>query len=167
YFGSGKPPRRSGNRHPNIQPQDVFPCKDGFVVIVVGNDGQYAKFCEEIGRPDLIDDPLYRTNGDRVSNLATLMPEIVEALSHDTMKGWVMRLELAGVPCAPINTVPDVLADPQALHRGMKIEMDHPVSGTLSMLANPMRFADAALEYRRPPPMLGEHGEEIRRELDS
>ncbi|MBC2777050.1 CaiB/BaiF CoA transferase family protein [Parasphingopyxis marina] len=165
YFVSGKPPKRSGNRHPNIQPQDVFPCKDGHVVIVVGNDGQYAKFCEAIGRPDLIDDPKYRTNGDRVTHLETLFPEIIAALETDTMAGWVARLEEVGVPCAPINTVPDLLADPQAVHRGFEVKIDHPASGPLSLLASPMRFANAPVEIRRHPPSLGEHDEEIRAEL--
>src|SRR3546814_1746951 len=104
YFVSGKTPMRAGNRHPNIQPQDVFPCADGHVVIVVGNDGQYAKFCEAIGRPELIEDARFLTNGDRVRNLDQLMPALIAALSADTMKGWVARLEAAGVPCAPINT---------------------------------------------------------------
>ncbi|MEZ5708778.1 MAG: CaiB/BaiF CoA-transferase family protein [Blastomonas sp.] len=165
YFGSGNVPRRSGNRHPNIQPQDVFPCKDGYVVIVVGNDGQYVKFCDVIGRPDLSSDPRYRTNGDRVTNLDSLMPQIEEALAADGMAGWVARLEAAGVPCAPINTVPDILADPQAIHRNMLIHLEHPNAGKLPMLASPMRFANAPLEYHRHPPLLGEHDAEVRSEL--
>ncbi|BAI95059.1 CoA transferase [Sphingobium sp. TA15] len=165
YFVSGKTPMRAGNRHPNIQPQDVFPCADGHVVIVVGNDGQYAKFCEAIGRPELIEDARFLTNGDRVRNLDQLMPELIAALSADTMKGWVARLESAGVPCAPINTVPDVLADPQVRHREMLVHLDHPVSGRLAMLASPMRFRNAPVAYRRAPPLLGEHDKEILAEL--
>ncbi|HWL46193.1 MAG TPA: CaiB/BaiF CoA-transferase family protein [Sphingomonadaceae bacterium] len=167
YFVSGKTPKRAGNRHPNIQPQDVFPCADGHVVIVVGNDGQYARFCQAIGRPDLIDDPRFVTNGDRVRNLGQLMPELIAALSGDTMQGWATRLDTAGVPCAPINTLPDVLADPQVAHRQMLIHLDHPVSGRLAMLASPMRFRNAPIEYRRPPPRLGEHDAEVRTELEA
>lgn len=166
YFVSGKTPKRAGNRHPNIQPQDVFPCADGHVVIVVGNDGQYAKFCQAIGRPDLATDPRFATNGDRVRNLDQLMPELIAALAEDGMRGWVARLEAVGVPCAPINTLPDVLADPQVVHRQMLVHLDHPVSGRLAMLASPMRFRDAPVEYRRAPPLLGEHDAEVRAELD-
>ncbi len=165
YFCSGIPPERRGNRHPNIQPQDVFPCSDGHVVIVVGNDGQFRKFCEATGMAGMADDPRFATNGDRIQHLEALMPRIVAALAGDTVQGWVRRLEQAGIPCAPINTVPDVLADPQAIHRGMKMAMEHPLAGTIDLLASPIRFANAPVEYRRPPPLLGEHDDEIRGEL--
>ncbi|MHB9880395.1 CaiB/BaiF CoA transferase family protein [Pacificimonas sp. ICDLI1SI03] len=165
YFCSGKPPVRSGNRHPNIQPQDVFPCSDGHIVIVVGNDGQFRKFCEVVGLPAMADDPRFVTNGDRIKHLDALMPIIVTALAEDTMKGWVKRFETSGIPCAPINTVPDVLADSQAIHRGMKVSMEHPLAGMIDLLASPLRLATAPVEYRRPPPLLGEHDEEVRAEL--
>ncbi|MCM8732040.1 CaiB/BaiF CoA transferase family protein [Hephaestia sp. GCM10023244] len=164
YLVSGTPPRRAGNKHPNIQPQDVFPCRDGHVVVVVGNDGQYAKFCEAIARPDLAEDPRFVTNGGRVQHQAALLPEIIAALAADDMAGWVQRLEQAGVPCAPINTVPDALADAQVAHRGMLVHLDHPTAGSLPMVASPLRFANAPVSYDRAPPLLGQHDEEIRRE---
>ncbi|KQX25134.1 MULTISPECIES: CaiB/BaiF CoA transferase family protein [unclassified Sphingomonas] len=164
FLVSGNVPRRAGNKHPNIQPQDVFPCRDGHVVVVVGNDGQYAKFCEAIGRPDLAADPDFATNGGRVRNQSRLLPQIIAALAAEDMAVWVARLEAAGVPCAPINTAADAFADPQVAHREMLVHLDHPVAGSLPMVASPLRFANAPIVYDRAPPLLGEHDEEIRRE---
>ncbi|QEH80064.1 CoA transferase [Sphingomonas sp. C8-2] len=164
FLVSGNVPRRAGNKHPNIQPQDVFPCRDGHVVVVVGNDGQYAKFCEAIGRPDLAADPDFATNGGRVRNQARLLPQIIAALACEEMAVWVARLEAAGVPCAPINTAADAFADPQVVHREMLVRLDHPVAGSLPMVASPLRFDNARIVYDRAPPLLGEHDEEIRRE---
>lgn len=164
FLVSGNVPRRAGNKHPNIQPQDVFPCRDGHVVVVVGNDGQYAKFCEAIGRPDLAADPDFATNGGRVRNQSRLLPQIIAALAAEDMAVWVARLEAAGVPCAPINTAADAFADPQVAHREMLVRLDHPVAGSLPMVASPLRFANAPIVYDRAPPLLGEHDEEIRRE---
>lgn len=164
FLVSGNVPRRAGNKHPNIQPQDVFPCRDGHVVVVVGNDGQYAKFCEAIGRPDLATDPDFATNGGRVRSQARLLPQIIAALGAEDMAVWVARLEAAGVPCAPINTAADAFADPQIAHREMLVRLDHPVAGSLPMVASPLRFANAPIVYDRAPPLLGEHDEEIRRE---
>ncbi len=166
YLVSGKVPHRAGNKHPNIQPQDVFPCRDGHIVIVVGNDGQYAKFCDAIGRPDLAADPDFATNGARVQNQARLLPQIVEALAVHDMAEWARRLEAAGVPCAPINSAADAFADPQIAHREMLIRLQHPVAGNLPMVASPLRFANAPIRYDRAPPLLGEHDDEVRRELD-
>lgn len=164
FLVSGNVPRRAGNKHPNIQPQDVFPCRDGHIVVVVGNDGQYAKFCEAIGRPDLATDPDFATNGGRVRSQARLLPQIIAALGAEDMAVWVARLEAAGVPCAPINTAADAFADPQIAHREMLVRLDHPVAGSLPMVASPLRFANAPIVYDRAPPLLGEHDEEIRRE---
>jgi crotonobetainyl-CoA:carnitine CoA-transferase CaiB-like acyl-CoA transferase len=165
YFVSGKAPTRGGNRHPFIQPQDVFACRDGHIAIAVGNDGQYRAFCAAIARSDLAADPRFATNGGRLTNLAALTPEIAATLGTDDVAHWVRKLEAAGVPCAPINTVPDILADPQAIHRGMVLDLEHPVTGMLRTLASPMHFRNAPIDYRRAPPLLGEHDDEIRAEL--
>jgi crotonobetainyl-CoA:carnitine CoA-transferase CaiB-like acyl-CoA transferase len=165
YLVSGKTPKRGGNRHPFIQPQDVFACRDGHIAIAVGNDGQYRNFCAAIGRPDLATDPRFASNGGRVGNLAALTPEIATTLGGDDVGAWVVKLERVGVPCAPINTVPDILADPQAVHRGMILDLEHPVTGMVRTLASPMHFRNAPIEYRRAPPSLGEHDDEIRAEL--
>ena len=153
------------HKHPNIQPQDVFVCRDGYVVLVVGNDGQFAKFCDVIGRPDLATDPRFVNNGGRVEHQQTLLPLIRDIFKQDDMASWSQRLEAAGVPCTPINTVPGVLADPQVTHRGMLMHMTHPIVGSLPQIASPMRFQEAPLSYELAPPMLGEHSAEILAEL--
>ncbi len=165
YLVSGKPPRRSGNAHPNIQPQDVFKARDGYLVLAVGNDDQFARFCDVIERPDLAKDESFRTNAGRVRNSATLTPILLEALASRDRDHWVERCARAGVPCGPINTVPEALADPQVQHRAMRIDIPHPVAGSVPQVASPMRFKHAPLSHDRAPPLLGEHTEEILREL--
>ncbi len=165
YLVSGKPPRRSGNAHPNIQPQDVFRARDGYLVLAVGNDDQFARFCDVIERPDLAKDERFRTNAGRVRNNTTLTPILVEVLATRDRDHWVENCALAGVPCGPINTVPEALADPQVKHRSMRIDIPHPVAGSVPQVASPMRFRHAPLSHDRAPPLLGEHTEEILREL--
>jgi crotonobetainyl-CoA:carnitine CoA-transferase CaiB-like acyl-CoA transferase len=165
YLVSGKPPRRSGNAHPNIQPQDVFRTRDGFMVLAVGNDEQFARFCTVMGRPELAQDERFRTNAARVRNNAVFTPIISEVLASRDRAHWVDGCERAGVPCGPINTIPEVFEEPQIKHRDMRFELPHPVAGQVPQVASPMRFANAPLAYRRPPPLLGEHTDEILREI--
>jgi crotonobetainyl-CoA:carnitine CoA-transferase CaiB-like acyl-CoA transferase len=161
YLISGNTPKRTGNAHPNIQPQDVFPCRDGHLVLVVGNDGQFAKFCEVIGRPELATDPRFATNAGRVRNRVVLGDIIRAAFAEADMADWLARLDSAGVPCGPINTIPMVLEDEQVRHRGMKMEMEHPLAGKVDLVASPLRFKEAQLRRDRHPPLLGEHTAEI------
>jgi crotonobetainyl-CoA:carnitine CoA-transferase CaiB-like acyl-CoA transferase len=165
YLISGKPPRRTGNAHPNIQPQDVFTCRDGHVVLVVGNDGQFAAFCKAVGRPEWASDERFASNGGRVRNIAILRPLIAEIVAGRDMADWIATLEAAGVPCGPINTVPMALDDEQVRHRGMRIDIAHPVAGSVPQVASPMRFSEAGLVFDRAPPLLGQHTDEILREL--
>jgi glutaryl-CoA transferase len=165
YLVSGKVPRRTGNAHPNIQPQDVFATRDGYMVLVVGNDGQFAKCCEVLGRPDWGSDERFAKNSGRVRNLAVLRPLIAEILLERDTADWITRLEAAGVPCGPINTVPQVFEEEQVRHRGMLAEIPHPLAGTVPQVVSPMRFIDAPLTFERAPPLLGEHTAEILREL--
>lgn len=165
YLISGKPPRRTGNAHPNIQPQDVFACRDGHVVLVVGNDGQFAAFCRAIGRPAWIEDERFARNGGRVRNIAELRPLIAEIFAARDMAHWIALLEPAGVPCGPINTVPMALDDPQVRHRGMRVDIPHPVAGSVPQIASPMRFREAGLSFEKAPPLIGQHTDEILREL--
>jgi crotonobetainyl-CoA:carnitine CoA-transferase CaiB-like acyl-CoA transferase len=165
YLLSGKPPKRSGNAHPNIQPQDVFHCRDGFIALVVGNDAQFRKFCTALDRPDWSDDPQFNTNPNRVRNREVLKAAATEVLQQNDLNHWIGRFEAAGVPCAPINTIPMVFDDAQVQSRQMLRELPHPLAGSVPQIVSPMRFADAELEFRRPPPLLGEHTEEILREL--
>lgn len=165
YLVSGKPPKRSGNRHPNIQPQDVFPVRDGHIVLACGNDGQYRKLCEAMGKPELADDPRFADNKSRVVNLAILHPIISECLLTRDLKDWLQDLEARGVPCGPINTIPMVFEDPQIKHRNMLRELSHPAAGTVKQVVSPMNFKNAPLSFDRPPPMLGEHTKDVLREL--
>ena len=165
YLVSGKAPRRTGNAHPNIQPQDVFAARDGYMVLVVGNDGQFAKCCEVLGRPEWTTDERFAKNSGRVRNRAALTPLIAEVLLQRDIADWISGLEAAGVPCGPINTVPKVFEEAQVRHRGMLVDIAHPLSGTVPQVVSPMRFTDAPLAFERSPPLLGEHTAEILREL--
>ena|ERR1700722_2356347 len=165
YLVSGKVPGRSGNRHPNIQPQDVFRCLEGHIALAVGNDDQFVKFCGVIECPELASDERYARNADRVRNLLDLYAVIGPRLLTRGMAEWVTRLEAAGVPCAPINSIDAVLAEPQVLHRQMLRQLPHPAAGSVPQIVSPMRFAEAQLSFDRAPPLLGQHTEEILREL--
>jgi len=162
---SGRTPRRAGNSHPNIQPQDVFATRDGYLVLAVGNDDQFARLCEVLGRPDWAIDERFKTNAGRVRNKSILTPLISEVLMTRERDHWVRACERVGVPCGPINTIPEVFADAQIKHRQMLIEIAHPVAGTVPQVASPMRFRNAPLSHERPPPLIGEHTDEILREL--
>ena len=166
YLASGKVPKRTGNAHPNIQPQQVFRCADGEIVLVVGNDAQFAKLCEVLGHPELARDDRYRTNAGRVKNQDSLLPFLSGIFLDQGKNHWEKTLEGAGVPCGPINSVAEVFEDPQVKHRGLLRRIAHPVAGEVPQVASPLRFAEAPIAYHRPPPLLGEHTVEILRELN-
>jgi crotonobetainyl-CoA:carnitine CoA-transferase CaiB-like acyl-CoA transferase len=158
-------PRRTGNAHPNIQPQDVFACRDGQIALAVGNDGQFAKLCEVLGKPELARDERFAKNAARVRNLAVLQPLIAGLLKENDRSHWVALLDAAGVPAGPINAIPEVFEDPQVKHRRMLVDVPHPLSGTVPLVASPMRFTAAPLAHDRAPPLLGAHPAEILRDL--
>jgi len=165
FLVSGKEPRRAGNRHPNIQPQDVFKCADGHLVLAVGNDGQFRRFCAVIGEPRLADDERYATNQARVDNLPTLLALISERLEARPLKEWLAALERESVPCGPINTVPMVFDDEQVKARQMLRELEHPLAGVVPQVVSPIRMRNAPLAFDRAPPLLGQHTDEVFREL--
>ncbi|MFL6704443.1 MAG: CaiB/BaiF CoA transferase family protein [Paraburkholderia graminis] len=165
YLVSGKPPARNGNKHPNIQPQDVFRCRDGYLVLAVGNDGQFRKFAEVIGHAELADDERFATNAQRVRNLPALHALISAALVEDDLAVWLAKLDAATVPCGPINTIPMVFDDAQVKHREMLRHLPHPVSGTVPQVVSPLRLRNAPLAFDRAPPTLGQHTDEVLREL--
>ena len=165
WLVGGKVPHRAGNRHPNIQPQDVFPAQDGHIVLAVGNDGQFAKLCEAIGRPGWAADPRFVRNADRVRNEAELTPLLAARFRDFTRAELTALLDAAGVPCGPINTVPDVFADPQLLHREMLRDLPHPLAGVVKQVVSPIRMQDAPLEFESAPPLLGQHTAEVLAEL--
>jgi crotonobetainyl-CoA:carnitine CoA-transferase CaiB-like acyl-CoA transferase len=161
WMVGGKVPHRAGNRHPNIQPQDVFPAKDGHIVLAVGNDGQFAKLCEAIGRAEWSADPRFARNPDRVRNAATLTPLLTERFADFARAELTALLDAAGVPCGPINTVPDVFADPQVKHRAMLRRLPHPLVGSVPQVVSPIRLSDAPLTFENAPPTLGQHTAEV------
>jgi crotonobetainyl-CoA:carnitine CoA-transferase CaiB-like acyl-CoA transferase len=161
YLISGTVPRRTGNSHPNIQPQDVYECSDGQIAVAVGNDAQFDKFCEVLGMPELAVDQRFATNSARVRHLEELRPLIAGVLAGRSRAAWVTCLEAAMIPCGPIHSIDEVFDDEQVKERGLSVEVAHPLSGTVPQVLSPMRFANSPLRFERRPPMLGEHTEDI------
>lgn len=167
FLVSGKAPRRLGNAHPNIAPYQVFPTSDGHLIVAVGNDRQFVKFCELLGRPDLAADARYRTNADRVQHRDSLTPELAAETAKYERDTLLEKLEASGVPGGPINTVADVFADPQIVHRQMRVDTPHTgaAAGTSSGVRTPIRFSGATLALDRGVPRLGEHTAEVLAEI--
>jgi glutaryl-CoA transferase len=165
YLVSGEAPGRLGNEHPNVVPYQAFATKDHHVVMAVGNDAQFARFCELAGRPELAKDPRFATNSQRLVNRNTIIPIVSEIMLTRTRAEWMEALEKAGIANGPINSLDQVFAEPQVKARGDKIELPHPVSGTVPLIASPMRLSGTPVEYRRAPPTLGQHTDEILAEL--
>lgn len=165
YLTTGNPPSRLGNAHPNIVPYQDFPTADGDFILTVGNDGQFRKFAEVAGQPQWADDPRFVTNKQRVANRAELIPLIRQATVFKTTAEWVSQLEAAGVPCGPINDLAQMLQDPQVLARGLAVSIAHPLAGSVPQVASPIRLSETPVEYRRAPPLLGEHTEVVLEEV--
>jgi len=157
YLTSGKAPQRAGNAHANIVPYQVFAAADGHIVVTVGNDSQFIKFCEVAGVPRLAADAHYRRNADRVRNREALIAALDPILRARPVASWVEQLDAAGVPCGPINDIAHALADPQVAARGLRIDLAHALAGTVPMVANPIKLSATPPVYELPPPMLGEH----------
>ncbi|HEY5310652.1 MAG TPA: CaiB/BaiF CoA-transferase family protein, partial [Casimicrobiaceae bacterium] len=154
---SGTPPTRAGNAHQNIVPYQVFPCADGHLILAVGNDSQFAKFCALAGREEWARDERFARNENRVRHRATLVPMIAEAIAKRTQHEWLAALEGAGVPCGPINRLDQVFADAQLLARGMKLDLPHPLAGSVPQVNSPVKMSGTPLSPDRPPPLLAEH----------
>lgn len=161
YLTTGTAPKRLGNAHPNIVPYQDFPTADGDFILTVGNDSQFRKFAEVAGQPQWAEDTRFATNQQRVAHRADLIPLIRQATVFKTTAQWVAVLEQAGVPCGPINDVSQVFADPQVLARGLRVELPHALAGMVPQVASPIRLSGTPVEYRRAPPMLGEHTLEV------
>jgi crotonobetainyl-CoA:carnitine CoA-transferase CaiB-like acyl-CoA transferase len=161
YLVSGSSPGRLGNAHPNIVPYQDFPTDDGYMILAIGNDAQFARFCEAAGDAPLSADARFATNRARVANRTTLIPRLNKLTIRRTTADWIARLEAIGVPCGPINTLAEVFADPQVQARGLRVDLPHPVAGTLPQVASPIRLSATPVEYRIPPPMLGEHTDAV------
>lgn len=161
YLTTGVSPKRLGNAHPNIVPYQDFPTADGDFILTVGNDSQFRKFAEVAGQPGWADDPRFVSNKQRVANRAVLVPLIRQATVFKTTAQWVEQLEAVGVPCGPINELAQVFADPQVQARGLAFELPHALAGLVPQVGSPIRLSETPVEYRRAPPLLGEHTQEV------
>jgi crotonobetainyl-CoA:carnitine CoA-transferase CaiB-like acyl-CoA transferase len=161
YLISGTAPGRLGNAHPNIVPYQALATADGHIILAVGNDGQFGKFCRLAGCAALATDPRFVSNAARVENRTQLIPLIEEALRQRGSKDWIDLLEKAGVPCGPINTLAEVFSDPQIEARQLRIDLEHPSAGRVPLVGSPMKFSRTPVEYLQAPPLLGEHNREI------
>lgn len=165
HLVSGKVPGRIGNRHPNIAPYQTFGTADGEIAIAVGNDQQFARFCVELGLPDLALDERFRRNRDRVIHMDALDGILSDALKADGAEAWERRLVAAGIPAGRVATIDQVLSDPHTVARDMVVEMPAGDGGTLRLLGNPLKMSATPVRFDRPPPHVGEHGDEIMAEL--
>ena len=165
YFVSGTAPTRMGNAHPNIVPYQDFPTADGDIILTSGNDGQFRKFAEAAGHPEWASDDRFASNKARVAHRKELIPLIRQVTVFRTTAEWVALLEQAGVPCGPINDLAQVFADPQVQARGLRLDLPHPLAGSVPQVASPIRLSETPVEYRKAPPVLGEHSEAILQEL--
>ena len=161
YLIGGEPPTRMGNAHPNVVPYQTFPTKDGDLILAVGNDSQFAKFCAAADIPELATDPRFIDNAARITNRDACSAAIAPAMRKHTTAEWVSIFEPLGVPCGPINRLDQVYADPQVQHRGIRINVPHPLAGEIPLVANPIRYSRTPIAYDIPPPMLGEHTDEV------
>ena len=162
WFVSGVAPTRMGNAHPNLSPYQPFPCSDGMVVIAVGNDGQFRSLCSALGEPDLGTDERFAANAGRVANRDQLGPILSALTAPLAMAALMQRLEDAGVPCGPVNTVDQVFAEPQAVARGLTVEQTRDdLDAPVRTVANPIRMNGAPAVADRPPPALGQHTHEV------
>ncbi|MEE9416313.1 MAG: CaiB/BaiF CoA-transferase family protein [Acidimicrobiales bacterium] len=165
HLVGGVPPIRTGTWHPNVAPYQPFEASDGQFIVAVGNDRQYRAFCELIGRPELATDERFVTNPDRNHNRAVLAAEIQIELVKATKAHWLEVLPAAGVPSASINDIGEVFAEPQVQHRGMRLDLTHGAGGTAPGVATPIKYSATPLEYSSAPPLLGEHTEQVLRDL--
>jgi formyl-CoA transferase len=161
YLIGGEPPRRLGNAHPNIAPYEAFPARDGWIMVGAANERQWETLCGIVNRPDLQTDSRFSSNPQRVANRAALLEELNRVFSQRNVQEWLADLMSAGLPCAPINNLPQVFADPQTAARNMVLEAPHPTAGTVRMTGFPYKFSATPAELHAPPPLLGQHTEEI------
>ncbi|NEX60781.1 CoA transferase [Noviherbaspirillum sp. 17J57-3] len=154
-------PERMGNAHPNIVPYQDFPTADGDMILAIGNDTQFARFCEIAGHPEWASDERFASNRGRVENRAVLLPLLRQATVFRTTRDWMEALERASVPCGPINRIDQVFDDPQVKARELCVKLPHPLAGEVPLVANPIRLSGSPIEYRRAPPLLGQHTDEV------
>ncbi|MBP0717541.1 CaiB/BaiF CoA-transferase family protein [Burkholderia sola] len=165
FLASGKPPVRWGNAHPNIVPYQTFQTRDGWIIVAVGNDGQFRKFVETGGRPELADDERFATNPSRVRHRDTLVPILAEMVKARDKADWIGALEAAGVPCGPINDLDEVFDNEQVVARGMQVSLPHPCGADVKLVRNPIRMSATPPDARTAPPLLGAQTEDVLRDM--
>ena len=161
YLASGTSPQRLGNAHPNIVPYQAFQTADGYIILAIGNDAQFERFCGLAGRDDLAADERFRKNSDRVKYRGELVPQVAEIMRRKSSADWLAALNAKGIPCGPINNIEQVFADPQVQSRGLRLELEHPLAGQVASVANPIRLSESAIEFERAPPLLGQDTDEV------
>jgi formyl-CoA transferase len=164
YLCSGVSPHRWGNAHPNVVPYQTFQTSDSWIIVAVGNDSQFRNFVKAGNREALADDPRFATNPARIEHRAALIPLLAEMVKEKTKAQWITLLEAAGVPCGPINNLQEVFANEQVIARGIEMHVPHPTAGTMKLVASPMRLSKTPVEVRMPPPLLGQHTDEVLRD---
>jgi len=164
YLVGGKVPDRHGTAHPNIVPYQAFATRDGYLMLAVGNDRQFAQFAEVAGAPQLARDPRYSSNAERVRHRTSLIPELSAIMRRATTQEWIVRLGESGVPCGPINDIAQAFAESQVVERGLRLDIPHAAFGAVPGVRNPLRFSATELAFERAPPTLGEHTEEVLRQ---
>jgi crotonobetainyl-CoA:carnitine CoA-transferase CaiB-like acyl-CoA transferase len=163
YLSTGELPKRLGNQHPNIVPYQAFDTSDGAIILAVGNDAQYLRFCEFAGVPELVTDERFNNNRTRLQNRDELITIVKEVIAGHTTQHWIDGLEKVGVSCGPINNLEQVFNDPHVIDRGMQIKMAHPATGDapVNLIGSPMRLSETPTSYRMAPPLLGQHTDEV------
>lgn len=165
YLASSQAPRRWGNAHPNIVPYQTFQTADGWIIVAVGNDGQFRRFVDAGGLPALADDPRFATNPQRVANRDVLVPILAGMVRRLGKAEWIERLEAAGVPCGPINTLDEVFDNEQVKARGLRVDLPHPSAGAVPLVGSPVRMSATPPRAVAHPPLLGEHTEAVLRDM--
>lgn len=165
YLATGENPQRLGNSHPSIVPYQDFPTADGYMILAIGNDGQFQRFCVEAGQAELAYDARFSTNALRVQHRQELVPLLRQLTVQRSTAEWIAALEAKAVPCGPINQLSEVFADPQVQARGMQLSMPHPTSGQVPQVACPIKMSATPVENRRAPPTVGQHTDEVLQEL--
>ena len=165
YLVAEQMPKRMGNAHPTVVPYQAFATADGFIILAIGNDGQFARFCAAAELVGLAEDERYRTNKGRIINRESLIPQIKATLLQRGTSYWIDLLESRAVPCGPINTIDQVFADPQVQHRGVRRVLQHPTAGPVAVVANPVRMTGHDTTAQKAPPLLGEDTEAVLRDV--
>ena len=165
YLATGQSPVRLGNAHPNIVPYQAFATADGYIILAVGNDAQFSRFCELCGETEVANDERFARNSARVKNRQQLVPQVSQWMKRESSDWWLKSLNERGIPCGPINSIEQVFADPQVRHRQLQRQLQHPTAGTVPTVANPIVFSETPIDYQMAPPLLGQHTDDVLRSL--